>query len=53
MGYKTLTFRIDEKIADELKEKAFFEKTSQSELVRKYIQNGLDSDKNQQKLNVE
>ena len=53
MGYKTLTFRIDEKVADDLKEKAFLDKTSQSELVRQYIEDGLYNNKNQQKLDVE
>lgn len=53
MGYKNLTFRIDEKVADDLKATAFHMKKSQSELVRRYIQDGLNNDKNQLKLDVE
>ena len=53
MGFKSLSFRIDEKIADDLKATAFSMKKSQSELVRRYIEDGLNRDKNQLKLDVE
>ena len=53
IGFKSLSFRIDEKLADELKETAFRLNKSQSELVRRYIEDGLNGDKNQLKLEVE
>lgn len=53
IGFKSLSFRIDEKLADDLKETAFRMKKSQSELVRRYIEDGLNSDKNQLKLEID
>lgn len=50
MGFKQVTFRIDEKIADELKERAFQEKTTQTQLVVDFIEKGLRAYREQTKL---
>ena len=50
MGFKQINFRIDEKIANELREFAFKEETSQTALICKYVEEGLRRDKNQTKL---
>lgn len=52
MGYKQVTFRIEDSVADDLKAMAFNLKKTQSELVRRYIEDGLNKDKNQTKLDV-
>lgn len=49
MGFKQINFRIDEKIADDLREFAFENKTSQTALICKYIEDGLKRDANQTK----
>lgn len=47
MGFKQINFRIDDKLADELRTFAFERKTSQTALICKYIEEGLNKDKNQ------
>ncbi|EEE41468.1 hypothetical protein METSMIALI_00351 [Methanobrevibacter smithii DSM 2375] len=50
MGFKQINFRIDDKLADELRTFAFERKTSQTALICKYIEEGLNKDKNQTNL---
>ena len=50
MGFKQINFRIDEKIANDLRTFAFENKTSQTALICKYIEDGLSRDKNQTRL---
>lgn len=50
MGFKQINFRIDDKLADELRTFAFERKTSQTTLICKYIEEGLNKDKNQTNL---
>lgn len=50
MGFKQINFRIDDKIAEDLREYAFEKKTSQTALIYKYVEEGLKRDRNQTTL---
>ena len=52
MGYKTVTFRLDEDIAKELKRLAFETETSQQAYFEKFISDGLKKVKNQTELEI-
>lgn len=50
MGYKQLNFRLDEDIIKQFKRVAFEKEITQTELVTKYIIEGLKREKSQTKL---
>lgn len=47
MATKNITFNIDEQLAYRLKLEATVQKTTQKELISKYITEGLNRDKKQ------
>lgn len=50
MGFKQLTFRIDEELAKQLKSLAFNKETTQTQLVVEFIEKGIAEYDNQSKL---
>lgn len=50
MGFRQVNFRIDENVAKELKRVAFEKEMTQTELVSKYIVEGLKRESTQTKL---
>ena len=50
MGFKQINFRIDDEIAEQLREYAFENRTSQTALICKYVEEGLRRDKGQTTL---
>ena len=53
MGFKQVTFRIDEELAQELKAMAFHEDKTQTQLVTEFIEKGVRRYKEQTTLQVE
>lgn len=53
MGFKQVTFRIDEKLAQDLKTMAFHEDKTQTQLVTEFIEKGVRQYKEQTTLNIE
>lgn len=53
MGFKQVTFRIEEKLAQDLKAMAFHEEKTQTQLVTEFIERGLREYNEQTTLDVE
>jgi len=50
MGFKQINFRIDDELAKELKLFAFEKEVTQTDLINRYVKEGLRRDKGQTKL---
>lgn len=50
MGFKNMTVSVDENIIEELKYLALEKKTSQKEIINRYLKEGLKREKGQTKL---
>ena len=50
MGFKNMTVSVDEDIIEELKYLALEKKTSQKEIINRYLKEGLKREKGQTKL---
>ena len=53
MGFKQVTFRIDEDLAERLREMAFHKKTTQTQLVTEFIEKGVREYTEQTTLKIE
>lgn len=50
MSVKKITVRVDEAVAEEIRKLAFEKRCSQTELINKYLKDGIEKDTTQSTL---